>query len=58
MSVMLSESENNVAEVLFRQVALASGLPPTWDGAREAVHRVLASLGIDATGMNLLDGSG
>lgn len=58
VSVMLSYSENNVAEVLFRQVAIASGLPPTWKGARQAADKALAALGIDATGMSLLDGSG
>lgn len=55
---MLSVSENNVAEVLFRQVAVASGLEATWAGAREAAERVLEGLGIDPEGMRLLDGSG
>ena len=58
ISVMLSHSENNVAEVLYRQVALASGLEPTWDGARRAAEKTLAALGIDPSGMALLDGSG
>jgi serine-type D-Ala-D-Ala carboxypeptidase/endopeptidase (penicillin-binding protein 4) len=58
VSAMLSHSENNVAEVLFRQVAVASGLPGTWDGASAAAARTLASLGVDPRGMTLLDGSG
>jgi len=58
VSTMLSHSENNVAEVLFRQVAVASGITPTWDGARQAAEKTLAALGIDAAGMSLLDGSG
>lgn len=58
VSVMLSYSENNVAEVLFRQVAVASGIVPTWDGGRQAAEKALAALGIGATGMSLLDGSG
>lgn len=58
VSVMLSHSENNVAEVLYRQVAIASGLTPTWDGGRQAAEKALAALGIDSTGMSLLDGSG
>ncbi len=55
---MLSYSENNVAEVLYRQVAIAKGHEPSWDGARVAAEQALAALGIDATGMKLLDGSG
>ena len=58
VSVMLSHSENNVAEVLYRQVAVASGIEPTWNGARRAAEKALAALGIDTTGMSLLDGSG
>ncbi len=58
ISVMLSRSENNVAEVLFRQVAVAEGVEPTWRGAREATEAVLRRLGLDPTGMRILDGSG
>jgi D-alanyl-D-alanine carboxypeptidase/D-alanyl-D-alanine-endopeptidase (penicillin-binding protein 4) len=58
VKIMLRISENNVAEVLFRQVALASGQPATWRGSRKAAEAVLASLGIDSTGMRLSDGSG
>lgn len=58
VSVMLSRSENNVAEVLFRQVAVASGIVPTWAGGRQAAEKALSALGIEATGMSLLDGSG
>jgi D-alanyl-D-alanine carboxypeptidase/D-alanyl-D-alanine-endopeptidase (penicillin-binding protein 4) len=58
VGVMLSESESNVAEVLFRQVALASGHKPTWAGARRAAVQTLTSLGLDPTGMVLADGSG
>ena len=56
--VMLRISENNVAEVLYRQVAVATGHPATWDGSRRAAEAVIAALGIDPTGMSLLDGSG
>jgi serine-type D-Ala-D-Ala carboxypeptidase/endopeptidase (penicillin-binding protein 4) len=58
VAVMLSHSENNVAEVLFRQVAVAGGLPATWDGAETAAVRTLTSLGLAPEGMTLLDGSG
>lgn len=56
--IMLRESENNVAEVLFRHIAIAKGLPATWEGARSASTSVLAELGIDTTGLAIIDGSG
>ncbi|MBI1352536.1 MAG: D-alanyl-D-alanine carboxypeptidase/D-alanyl-D-alanine-endopeptidase [Actinomycetales bacterium] len=56
--VMLRISENNVAEVLYRQVAAGSGFPTTWAGSRQAAETVLTNLGVDPTGMSLLDGSG
>lgn len=55
---MLLESENNVAEVLYRQVALKRGLPGTWAGGRRAAQQVLAELGVSTTGLRLMDGSG
>jgi D-alanyl-D-alanine carboxypeptidase/D-alanyl-D-alanine-endopeptidase (penicillin-binding protein 4) len=56
--IMLRISENNVAEVLFRQVALATGNTPDWKGSRLAAEQVMASLGVDTTGTALRDGSG
>jgi D-alanyl-D-alanine carboxypeptidase/D-alanyl-D-alanine-endopeptidase (penicillin-binding protein 4) len=56
--VMLSISENNVAEVLHRHVAIAAGQPATWAGAQAATEQVLRNLGVDPTGMALMDGSG
>jgi serine-type D-Ala-D-Ala carboxypeptidase/endopeptidase (penicillin-binding protein 4) len=58
VAVMLNESESSVAEVLFRQVAIAVGRPPTWAGAQQAASETLTSLGIDTTGARLVDGSG
>jgi D-alanyl-D-alanine carboxypeptidase/D-alanyl-D-alanine-endopeptidase (penicillin-binding protein 4) len=58
VALMLSVSENNVAEVLFRQVARAQGQPPTWDGGRAAAMQVLAGLGLPTDGLVLADGSG
>ena len=55
---MLSVSENNIAEVLFRHVALATGQPPTWEGGREAAQQVLNRLGLNTTGQVFADGSG
>jgi serine-type D-Ala-D-Ala carboxypeptidase/endopeptidase (penicillin-binding protein 4) len=56
--VMLRLSENNVAENLYRHVAKAAGLEASWDGGRQAAEQVLRNLGIDPSGLSLLDGSG
>jgi D-alanyl-D-alanine carboxypeptidase/D-alanyl-D-alanine-endopeptidase (penicillin-binding protein 4) len=56
--IMLRISENNIAEVLYRQVALATGNTPDWSGSRLAAEQVMASLGVDASGTSLRDGSG
>ncbi len=58
VAVMLSRSENNVAEVLFRQVAVATGVPADWAGSRAAVERTLREAGVDPTGQVIRDGSG
>lgn len=55
---MLSVSENNIAEVLFRQVARAQGQPTTWDGARAAAMHIITGLGLMTDGLVLADGSG
>lgn len=58
VGVMLNRSESTVAEVLHRQVAVASDLPATWAGARRATTQALFALGLDTSGQRLLDGSG
>ena len=58
VGLMLRVSENNVAEILFRQVALAQGYPATWSGASSAAHEVLRSLGLATWRLRLIDGSG
>lgn len=58
VQLMLLVSENNIAEVLYRQVALALGQPATWAGGEAAARAQLASLGVDLTGLALKDGSG
>jgi D-alanyl-D-alanine carboxypeptidase/D-alanyl-D-alanine-endopeptidase (penicillin-binding protein 4) len=55
---MLLVSDNDVAEMLFRNNALALGRRPTWPGARRASTERLASLGIDVRDWSLYDGSG
>jgi D-alanyl-D-alanine carboxypeptidase/D-alanyl-D-alanine-endopeptidase (penicillin-binding protein 4) len=51
-------SDNDTAEMLFRQVAVARGLPSTWAGARQAVATTLAELDIPLEGVRIIDGSG
>ncbi len=55
---MLRVSENNVAENLFRHVALAQGYPATWSGGQSAAREVLQSLGLRTYRLKLIDGSG
>jgi D-alanyl-D-alanine carboxypeptidase/D-alanyl-D-alanine-endopeptidase (penicillin-binding protein 4) len=55
---MMQVSENNIAEMLFRQVAVERGRKGTFKGARLAARDTLRELGLDTTGLKLLDGSG
>jgi D-alanyl-D-alanine carboxypeptidase/D-alanyl-D-alanine-endopeptidase (penicillin-binding protein 4) len=55
---MLEASDNDVAEALARHVALATGAPPTFDGAAAAVVASVHALGVDTRGVRLYDGSG
>jgi len=56
---LLLTSDNDAAEALARQVALAEGRPATFEGAARAVRSVLRRLGtIDVDRIRLLDGSG
>ncbi|HEY0543003.1 MAG TPA: D-alanyl-D-alanine carboxypeptidase/D-alanyl-D-alanine-endopeptidase [Actinoallomurus sp.] len=54
---MLTDSDNDIAEAMSRQVAMKLGRPPTFEGGGDAVHQVLASLGL-AAGIDTVDGSG
>jgi D-alanyl-D-alanine carboxypeptidase len=55
---MLAESDNVVAEMLARQVALAKGQPGSFAGGAGAMRTVLEQLGIPVAGYGLQDGSG
>ena len=55
---MLKVSDNDVAEMLFRNNAVARGITPTWAGARVNEMRELAALGVDTRGWLVYDGSG
>ncbi len=54
---LLTESDNDVAEAVARQVAIKLGRPPTFAGAAQGVRQVLAGLGA-AEGVSVNDGSG
>lgn len=54
---MLLLSDNDLAEALARQVAVALHLPPTFEGGATAVREALGDLGVGA-GVALVDGSG
>ncbi len=55
---MLQVSENNIAEMLYRQVAVERGRKGTFKGGRLAARDTLRELGLDTTGLRLMDGSG
>ena len=55
---MLQDSDNTIAETLFRASASAAGLQPTWANARNYAMQVLTDLQIDTQNIELVDGSG
>jgi D-alanyl-D-alanine carboxypeptidase/D-alanyl-D-alanine-endopeptidase (penicillin-binding protein 4) len=57
-SRMLLHSDNDTAEMLFRQVAVGRGLRPTWTGARRALRATLRELRVPLRRVRIIDGSG
>jgi D-alanyl-D-alanine carboxypeptidase/D-alanyl-D-alanine-endopeptidase (penicillin-binding protein 4) len=55
---MLQDSDNVIAESMARQVALAAGKPPTFDGAAAAMIAKLTELGLPSDEADLYDASG
>ncbi|WP_369248232.1 D-alanyl-D-alanine carboxypeptidase/D-alanyl-D-alanine-endopeptidase [Streptomyces sp. R41] len=55
---MLTNSDNDIAEALARQVALASGEPASFEGDAKAIHTQLEKLGLPLSGADFADGSG
>ncbi len=55
---LLLASDNDYAETLARDVAVAVGRPADFTGSAAAVLDTIAGLGIDTSGAVLLDGSG
>nr|WP_156727423.1 D-alanyl-D-alanine carboxypeptidase/D-alanyl-D-alanine-endopeptidase [Streptomyces apocyni] len=55
---MLTRSDNDIAEALVRQTALAADEPASFDGGRRAVTDALAALELPLSRARLADGSG
>ncbi|MGC5410742.1 D-alanyl-D-alanine carboxypeptidase/D-alanyl-D-alanine endopeptidase, partial [Streptomyces sp. DT225] len=54
----LTNSDNDIAEALARQTAIAAGQPADFKGGRRAVTARLKKLGLPLKGVNIADGSG
>lgn len=54
----LQMSDNNLAEAIGRQTAIAAGAPATFAGVAQTTLNVLAQNGFDTAGVVLNDGSG
>ncbi|MGW0824344.1 D-alanyl-D-alanine carboxypeptidase/D-alanyl-D-alanine endopeptidase [Streptomyces sp. NPDC002845] len=55
---MLTNSDNDIAEALARQVAVATGEPASFEGAATALRTELKKLDLPLTGVEFADGSG
>lgn len=55
---MLTHSDNDIAEALARQTAVAAKERPSFEGADKAVHAQLAKLRLPLSGARFADGSG
>jgi D-alanyl-D-alanine carboxypeptidase/D-alanyl-D-alanine-endopeptidase (penicillin-binding protein 4) len=55
---MLGRSDNDLAEALSRHIAIATGHPASFAGGVAAVKAAIASLGVDSSGLAMVDASG
>jgi len=55
---MVATSDNEAAEVLLRQAAIAAGRPGSFAGGVATARELLRANGIDLTGLSVHDGSG
>ncbi|MGW0844917.1 D-alanyl-D-alanine carboxypeptidase/D-alanyl-D-alanine endopeptidase [Streptomyces sp. NPDC002787] len=55
---MLTNSDNDIAEALARQVALATGEQPSFEGGAAAIKKELKKLEVPLDGVEFADGSG
>ena len=58
VDIMISDSDNVIAEALARQVALAREKPASFAGGAAATDAVIGQLGLPAEEISLADGSG
>lgn len=58
VDIMLTDSDNVLAEAVSRQTAIAIGREPSFAGASAATEEVLRRNGFDLAGVDLSDGSG
>lgn len=58
IDTLIRVSDNEAAEVMLRQLAIAAHKPATFDGGTDAVVDALDAAGIDTKGLALRDGSG
>lgn len=58
VELMVSTSDDDLAESLFRLVAVSAGLPGTFADGSDVVAQALLDLGVPTDGLVLLDGSG
>ncbi len=58
VAAMLRTSDNDIAELLHRMVAVRTGFRPTWPGSAAAQVAALARLGISLAPGSVYDGSG
>lgn len=55
---MLQDSDNTIAETLFRVSTAANGQRATWENSRSYALSVLTELGVDTENIRIVDGSG
>lgn len=55
---MLHDSNNDIAEMLYRDSAVYSGKAGTWESARSHAFAVISELGVKMDNIKLVDGSG
>lgn len=55
---LLRSSDNDAAEVVARQVAVAADRPPSFSGATAAIKQTLTKAGVWKSGTRMYDGSG
>lgn len=58
LTFAVQRSDNHLADTVFRSLALTHGVGTSWTDAADAATGALSDLGIDLTGVRVVDGSG